>query len=200
MDIIRETSADQSGTLVLEIILHKGRNLTKTWIEKAKSLLMDNVMDPYIRFEVTHPSPLAETPVQKSSSKDNEENPDWEEELSFLVDEHEPGQLQITLWDANYVFDSQMSEPVFIDLDQLPIGDGNYQRRTMQIHTTGEIEVSFRMSRFTEDVDTAINCTKQSKFDKEMYPHSHIQRVDVIIYAGYDLKKSLYQKSQILCN
>jgi phospholipase A2 len=194
MDIIRETSADQSGTLVLEIILHKGRNLTKTWIEKAKSLLMDNVMDPYIRFEVTHPSPLAETPVQKSSSKDNEENPDWEEELSFLVDEHEPGQLQITLWDANYVFDSQMSEPVFIDLDQLPIGDGNYQRRTMQIHTTGEIEVSFRMSRFTEDVDTAINCTKQSKFDKEMYPHSHIQRVDVIIYAGYDLKKSLYQK------
>ena len=92
-------------------------------------------MDPYVRFEVTRPSHLADTAVQKSSNKDNEENPEWEEQLSFLVDEREPGQLQMTLWDANYVFDSQMSEPVSIELDQLPVG-GDYQRRTVKIHVS----------------------------------------------------------------
>jgi Ca2+-dependent lipid-binding protein len=186
----------ESGTLLLEIILHKGRNLKKTLTNKLASLMMDNVMDPYIRFEVTRPSPTAETAVQKSSRKDNDENPNWEEQLNFLVDECDPGQLQVSLWDANYVFDSQISEPISIELDQLPVEDDNYQRSTINIHTTGEIEISLRLSRVEGDrMDTArIDDTIQSQLDKELYPCSYIQRADIIIYAGYNLKKSLYQK------
>jgi hypothetical protein len=129
----------ESGTLLLEIILHKGRNLKKTLTNKLASLMMDNVMDPYIRFEVTRPSPTAETAVQKSSRKDNDENPNWEEQLNFLVDECDPGQLQVSLWDANYVFDSQISEPISIELDQLPVEDDNYQRSTINIHVTNYV-------------------------------------------------------------
>ena len=97
---------------------------------------MDNVMDPYIRFEVTHPSKATNyncAPVRQSSTKDNDENPVWEEKFSFFVDESEPGQLQMTLWDANLVLDSQMSDFISIDLDSLPVG-GDYQRRTVTIH------------------------------------------------------------------
>jgi hypothetical protein len=36
----------------------------------------------------------------------------------------------------------------------------------------------------------------QSSLDKELYPHDYLQRVDVVVHAGHNLKKSLYLKRQ----
>ena len=101
------------------------------------SLMMDNVMDPYFRFEVTHPLSSDSNSLQRSSSKDNQENPKWKaEEFSFLLDEEKgPGQLEVTLWDANYVIDSMMSEPVVINLSNLEIGTG-FKKQTLKIHVS----------------------------------------------------------------
>jgi Ca2+-dependent lipid-binding protein len=138
----------ESGTLVLRVILHQGHNLKKTLLEKVKCLLLDNVMDPYILFKVTRPYKATNcATVAQSTSKNNDENPIWEEKFTFYVDESEPGQLQMTLWDSNIMFDSQMSDPIFIDLDSLPVG-GDYERRKVAIHNDGEIEISLCMQRF----------------------------------------------------
>ena len=101
---------------------------------------MDNVVDPYFQFEVSHPSSRGGSSIQRSSSKENEENPKWKaEEFSFLLDEETgPGQLEVTLWDANYISDSKMSDPVVINLSSLEIGTG-FKKQTLKIYVSGFI-------------------------------------------------------------
>ena len=92
-------------------------------------------MDPYIRFEVTNPKGTADA-VQKSPSIENDENPVWnpEYEATFVLQNPlERGQLVMTMWDASYLFDSQMSNSVSLDLNDFNIGD-EYQQKTVKIH------------------------------------------------------------------
>ena len=153
-DLTHSTSAKNpiSCITVLDIKLHKGHNLNKTFWQKGryyndclfcknltlglllvKSLGFDNTIDPYISFEVTEPLSTANNAIQKSSIKENNENPIWEEEITIPVDISKPGRLQMTLWDSNLLSDSQISYPVFVDLNGLAVG-AKYQRQTVKIH------------------------------------------------------------------
>lgn len=99
------------------------------------SLMLDSVMDPYLRFEVTSPCKEAESSaIQNSTIKDNDENPVWEESYSFFLESScDRGQLQVTLWDANFLFDEKMSQPFSIDLNSLEMGS-EYERKVFGIH------------------------------------------------------------------
>ncbi|XP_062513440.1 uncharacterized protein LOC134189215 [Corticium candelabrum] len=170
-DLTHSTSAKNpiSCITVLDIKLHKGHNLNKTFWQKVKSLGFDNTIDPYISFEVTEPLSTANNAIQKSSIKENNENPIWEEEITIPVDISKPGRLQMTLWDSNLLSDSQISYPVFVDLNGLAVG-AKYQRQTVKIHKTGSIEISLRLRReeFAHDeIDyCSLKSTKQNAFDE----------------------------------
>lgn len=79
-------------------------------------------MDPFLVLEVTNPWEKAvNSAAQRSTCKDNNEDPVWEEEFSFLIDTNDsPGQLKITLWDANYIVpDVPLSSPAVLELSEL---------------------------------------------------------------------------------
>lgn len=93
-------------------------------------------MDPFLVLEVTNPWEKAvNSAAQRSTCKDNNEDPVWEEEFSFLIDTNDsPGQLKITLWDANYIVpDVPLSSPAVLELSELEITN-HYDRRQLAIH------------------------------------------------------------------
>ncbi|XP_062521662.1 cytosolic phospholipase A2-like isoform X2 [Corticium candelabrum] len=156
-------------------------------------------MDPYIRFEVTNPKGTADA-VQKSPSIENDENPVWnpEYEATFVLQNPlERGQLVMTMWDASYLFDSQMSNSVSLDLNDFNIGD-EYQQKTVKIHKNGEIDISLRLRSEREFEEDAIDYKEptmiQGALDKELYSDPDVVRLDVIIHSASDLKRTLYRK------
>lgn len=143
-------------TLRLDVIVHQARNLKKTKMEKcgfaafsnAKfssfqfvsvvySWLLDPVLDPYVRLEVTQPLQKASgIAVQHSTCKEDNEYPVWEEKFSFLLDTTEGrGDLLVTIWDSNYLFDSQWSKSVAVDLSDVEEGE-EFQFRTLTVHVS----------------------------------------------------------------
>ena len=99
------------------------------------SWLLDTVLDPYVRLEVTQPLQKASgIAVQHSTCKEDNEYPVWEEEFSFLLDSsNDLGKLRVTIWDSNYLIDSQWSESVAIDLSDIEMGE-KFIFKTLTVH------------------------------------------------------------------
>ena len=104
---------------------------------------MDNVLDPFVKLEVTRPAAHASNAaVQRTTSIDNDPNPRWEESFSFLVTlpkfssgnhrRRHGGELVVTVWDANYGVDWTWSRPIGIPLDNLVAGE-DYVRKTINV-------------------------------------------------------------------
>jgi hypothetical protein len=72
--------------------------------------------------------------LQHSTCKEDSEYPVWEEQFSFLLDTTEgPGKLMVSVWDANYLFDSKWSETVELDLSEVEVGE-EFCFRTLTVH------------------------------------------------------------------
>jgi hypothetical protein len=122
-------------TVRLDVIVHEGRHLKKSKMEKLYSWLLDPVLDPYVRLQVTQPLQKASgIALQHSTCKEDSEYPVWEEQFSFLLDTTEgPGKLMVSVWDANYLFDSKWSETVELDLSEVEVGE-EFCFRTLTVH------------------------------------------------------------------
>ncbi|XP_060074734.1 cytosolic phospholipase A2-like [Ylistrum balloti] len=96
---------------VLYIKVLSGYNITKGWAGD----LMDTP-DPYVTLYIK----TAPNCLQKTSIKDNDINPVWNETFTFYIDPREhSNRLEISLMDSNYLMDEPLGSQV-IDLKELP--------------------------------------------------------------------------------
>ena len=105
----------------------------------VKHLWMDNVMDPYVIFEVTPPSG-EDVSEKKSICAGTTEYPIWEQTITFQIDASDRGQLLMVLCDSSLLYRNMMSKTETIDISTLKIGD-KYQRRKFPISVSHNSDV-----------------------------------------------------------
>lgn len=96
--------------LILTVKVICGRNITKGFWDYV------DTPDPYISMKIR----TAPEGRRRTKTIDNEVNPVWNEEFTFLLDENENNKMQINLMEANYGSFDQTIGTVWFDLGQLP--------------------------------------------------------------------------------
>ncbi|XP_071163311.1 cytosolic phospholipase A2-like isoform X2 [Mytilus edulis] len=97
--------------LILTVKVVRGKNITHGWYDYV------DTPDPYIILNVKT-SPEGR---RRTETKDNEVNPVWNEEFTFLIDDRETNKLQMILMEANYGNLDQVIGEVYFDLKELPL-------------------------------------------------------------------------------
>lgn len=97
--------------LILTVKVIRGKHITKGWMDYV------DTPDPYVLLRLKT-SPEGR---RRTETKDNEVNPVWNEEFTFLIDERETNVLQITLMEANYGNLDQVIGDVFFNLKEIPL-------------------------------------------------------------------------------
>ncbi|KAH9524899.1 Cytosolic phospholipase A2 [Bulinus truncatus] len=106
-----------------------GRRITKGWVKD----LMDTP-DPYVTIKLTH-SPTA---LRKTSIKNNDINPEWNETFKFWIDPESEHTLELSLVDANYSIDEKIGTHK-IPLNPLPID--STIKKTIYFNETSEVDI-----------------------------------------------------------
>ena len=105
---------------------------------QVSQLMTDPVMDSYVQVHVTKPWRKAqEAATQNTVFRANTENPEWNEELSFLIDSRQGlGQLEMTIWDSNYVMDQALTDPIVIELNDIQKMGKGFHRQTFPVYVS----------------------------------------------------------------
>eukprot|EP00118_Oscarella_pearsei_P025033 m.307353 g.307353 ORF g.307353 m.307353 type:complete len:695 (+) comp42183_c0_seq1:54-2138(+) len=151
---LEESHLIDEHSLRLDVIVHCGRNLTQSYWRSITSLGMDRSVDPYVQLTVTRPAQHFKDFAEESTvSKDDEPNPVWEELLSFIINAEDGirGDLKVVVWDDNYGPDTQYSNDIIINLSTLKLSS-DYQRRTLDLGSGAEIDISLRLDRMKLDM------------------------------------------------
>ncbi|KAL5004647.1 hypothetical protein ScPMuIL_018103 [Solemya velum] len=106
----RTPKVEQRPCAVLEIKVLCGRNITKGWSDYV------DTPDPYISLRIK----TAPDGRQRTTTKDNEVNPTWNEDFKFLLDLEKDNILQITLMEDNYIFHQTVGR-VYFNINELPL-------------------------------------------------------------------------------
>ncbi|KAK6195024.1 hypothetical protein SNE40_000542 [Patella caerulea] len=114
---------------ILTIKVLKGYNITKGW---AKDLM--DTPDPYVILSIK----TAPNSWQKTTVKDNDINPVWDETFTFFLDPVNDNVLEISLMDANYTIDEHLCMRE-ISLNDIPLQ--TKIRRKIQFNDTSEVEI-----------------------------------------------------------
>ncbi|XP_012946331.1 cytosolic phospholipase A2, partial [Aplysia californica] len=114
--------------VILHIKVVRGRKITKGW---AQDLV--DTPDPYIILNMTN-SPHH---WRKTSVKDNDINPVWEETFDFWLDPDQEHTLEMSLMDANYTADEHLASRS-LSLTPLPVGQ--QIKKTIQFNETSEVD------------------------------------------------------------
>lgn len=108
-----------------------GRKITKGW---AGDLI--DIPDPYVILSLAH----APHSWRKTSVKDNDVNPEWNETFTFYVDPDQEHKLEMSLMDANYTMDEHLATRSLL-LSPLPIGQNNKRREIVHFNETSEVHL-----------------------------------------------------------
>ena len=114
---------------IIYIKVIRGYNITKGWAAD----LMDTP-DPFVSLYIKN----APNCFQKTTTKDNDVNPVWNETFKFYIDPREQNELEVTLIDANYTIDETIGTQT-ISLKHLPYHDKDKQ--TLQFNKTSEVDI-----------------------------------------------------------
>ncbi|XP_071097196.1 cytosolic phospholipase A2-like [Haliotis cracherodii] len=139
---------------ILVIQVNQGFNITKGW---AKDLV--DTPDPYVVLSIkTSPSGW-----QKTTVKDNNVNPVWNETFTFFLDPSLENELEISLMDANYMVDEHLCTK-HLPLKPLPL-DKTIRHR-IRFNDTSEVEIQMEAS---VDYDPKLNyslalCDEEKQF------------------------------------
>eukprot|EP00118_Oscarella_pearsei_P012784 m.96615 g.96615 ORF g.96615 m.96615 type:complete len:547 (+) comp36914_c0_seq9:90-1730(+) len=151
---LKENHLIDEHSLRVDVIVHRGNNLAQSYWRMITSFGLDLTLDPYVRLSVTKPARHFELFAEEvTTAKDDEPNPEWEEEFSFIVDAADGprGNLVVSVWDDNYGPDTRYSEDVAINLDDLKIG-GPFRKRNLDLGSGAFIEISLRIRMMRLDV------------------------------------------------
>uniref|UniRef100_H2Z680 Phospholipase A2 n=1 Tax=Ciona savignyi TaxID=51511 RepID=H2Z680_CIOSA len=141
---------------ILTVRVLRGRNITKGRLGDY----MDTP-DPYL---VVH---IRTAPDGKKATKniDNEINPEWDEELSYLLPPHEylPIKAEINLMDANYAVDEKLGSVEF-DVSTIPLEETVF--KTFSFNETSEVDIEFRKElKCDQDIRSSLAlCTEEKEF------------------------------------
>ncbi|XP_033759860.1 cytosolic phospholipase A2-like isoform X3 [Pecten maximus] len=117
--------------LILTVRVLCGRNITKGWMD-----ILDTP-DPYIVLRIR----TAPEGRRRTAAIDNEVNPVWAEEFTYLLDENEHNEIQIALMEANPgQFDQKIGD-VWFDLTEIP--KGKLVQKTFIFNDVSEVDMEF---------------------------------------------------------
>ncbi|KAH9524898.1 Cytosolic phospholipase A2 [Bulinus truncatus] len=115
--------------VIIYVNVVRGRRISKGW---AKDLM--DTPDPYLIIKLAK-SPTA---LRKTSVKDNDMNPEWNETFKFWLNPEVKHVLELSLMDSNYSIDETIGTLEF-PLDPLPI-DAKL-KKTFFFNETSEVDV-----------------------------------------------------------
>ncbi|KAK3600352.1 hypothetical protein CHS0354_015949 [Potamilus streckersoni] len=121
---------DHLPCLILYVKVVKGRNITKGW---ARDLL--DVPDPYLKLQI-RTSPNG---IQRTTTKDNDVNPIWNETFKFYINLCAKNQLELVLMDANYFIDEHLSTKTIL-LTEFDLQHQKYEQ-TVKFNDTSEVDI-----------------------------------------------------------
>lgn len=119
--------------LILQVRVLCGRNITKGWAD------VWDTPDPYLILTIrTAPEGRRTTTV-----KDNEINPVWNEDFTFLLDEALENVMEIRLMEANYMVDEIVGTATF-NVGELP--RNGWEKKTIVFNQVSEVDLEMRLA------------------------------------------------------
>ncbi|XP_067669562.1 cytosolic phospholipase A2-like isoform X1 [Haliotis asinina] len=114
--------------MILTVKVICGKNITKGWEDYL------DTPDPYISLRVRN----APEGRKRTVTVDNNPNPVWNETFTFLLDIREKNRLQISLMEANLVYDQELGT-IYYDLYKMT--EGQWMREKFIFNEVSEVYV-----------------------------------------------------------